>query len=87
MLKCNTPAYQTQDPQQPRCAQFLRPFVPQFSIEQVQQAFREIRGKAVDRHKACALLRILEQDLRLIERVGGYVPGVRGRVWRVEPCG
>ena len=37
----------------------------------------------VSTHKAGAMLGILER-LGLIEKVGGYVPGLRGWVWAVR---
>jgi hypothetical protein len=54
-----------------------------FSVKQVKDAFRQVNGAGVSSHKAGAMLGILEQ-LGLIEKVGGYVPGLRGWVWKVK---
>lgn len=51
-----------------------------FSISQVQNAMKKLAGKKGSPHRASRMLGLL-QELRLIEQVGGYIPGIRGKAW------
>jgi hypothetical protein len=57
----------------------------EFSQERVREAVRIIRGRACCKNMASTLTKALKA-MGLIERVGGYIPGKRGTVYRVKSC-
>ena len=56
----------------------------EFSQKQVGVAMKAITGRSCNKNKASCLTKAL-MAMRLIERVGGYVPGTRGIVYKVAP--
>lgn len=54
-----------------------------FSVKQARNAMLQMTGKKGSPHKISRMFGLLE-EMSLIEQIGGYAPGIRGKVWRIR---